>query len=118
MARAFHIIGRHEEKELLLSILQDTNRNRQEKTVIITKTKRMADFIALLLCDSGFPASSIHGDRLPWEREEALADFNLGSKPKLVAMDVAARGLDVDIEDVMHVVNFDMPDKVEEYIHR
>ena len=68
------------------------------------------------LCDIGLPSTSIHGDRLQREREEALDDFKRGSKPILVATAVAARGL--DIKDVMHVVNFDMPDEVEEYVHR
>ena len=68
------------------------------------------------LCDAGLPTTSIHGDRLQREREEALDDFKRGSKPILVATAVAARGL--DIKDVMHVVNFDMPDEVEEYVHR
>jgi len=114
--QTFHRVTRHEKKDLLLKILQDTNRNPQEKTLIFMKTKRQADFIALLLCDAGLPTTSIHGDRLQREREEALDDFKRGSKPILVATAVAARGL--DIKDVMHVVNFDMPEEVEEYVHR
>ena len=78
------------------------------------KTKRNADFLATLLSDEGLPTTSIHGDRL--QREEALDDFKRGKMPKLVATAVAARGL--DIRDVMHVVNYDMPDEVEEYVHR
>ena len=62
------------------------------------------------------PVPSIHGDRLQSEREQALADFKLGRMSVLVATGVASRGL--DIKDVMHVVNYDMPDDVDEYIHR
>ena len=62
------------------------------------------------------PATSIHGDRLQREREEALYDFRTGSRPILVATAVAARGL--DIPGVAHVINYDMPDDVDEYVHR
>ena len=59
------------------------------------------------LCLSQFPTTSIHGDRLQREREEALADFKAGRMPLLVATAVAARGL--DIRDVAHVINYDLP---------
>merc|ERR1712183_578965 len=109
-------MGRHEKKDLLLRILQDINRNPHEKTLIVMKMKRQADLIALLLFDIGLPSTSIHGDRLQREQEEALDDFNCGSKPILVATAAVVRGL--DIKDVMHVINYDMPDEVEEYVHR
>merc|ERR1712013_212115 len=80
------------------------------------ETKRQADFPCLNLCEEGFPATSIHGDRLQSEREQALEDFKTGGMPILVATAVAARGL--DIPNVMHVVNYDMPKEVDEYIHR
>merc|ERR1712183_1153156 len=102
-------MGRHEKKDLLLRILQDINRNPHEKTLIVMKMKLQADFIALLLFDIGLPSTSIHGDRLQREQDEALDDFNRGSKPILVATDAVVRGL--DIKDVMH-------DEVEEYVHR
>merc|ERR1712228_993102 len=59
---------------------------------------------------------SIHGDRLQREREEALYDFRTGTMPVLVATAVAARGL--DIPEVAHVINYDMPSEVHEYVHR
>ena len=62
------------------------------------------------------PTTSIHGDRLQREREEALYDFCVGTMPILVATAVAARGL--DIPGVAHVINYDMPDDVDEYVHR
>merc|ERR1719357_1048890 len=68
------------------------------------------------MCQEGMPATSIHGDRLQREREEALYDFRTGSRPILVATAVAARGL--DIPGVAHVINYDMPDDVDEYVHR
>merc|ERR1712212_544205 len=87
-----------------------------ERTLVFVKTKRNADFLATYLSEEGLPTTSIHGDRLQREREEALDDFKRGKMPILVATAVAARGL--DIKDVMHVVNYDMPDEVEEYVHR
>ena len=84
--------------------------------MVFVKTKRKADFLATYLSEDGLPTTSIHGDRLLREREEALDDFKRGTMPILVATAVAARGL--DIKDVMHVVNYDMPDEVEEYVHR
>ena len=65
---------------------------------------------------TGLPTTSIHGDRLQREREEALYDFREGTYPILVATAVAARGL--DIPGVAHVFNYDMPDDVDEYVHR
>ena len=64
----------------------------------------------------GLPATSIHGDRLQREREMALADFKSGRMSILVATNVAARGL--DIRGVEHVVNFDLPESIDEYVHR
>ena len=61
-------------------------------------------------------ATSIHGDRQQREREEALRTFKLGETPVLVATAVAARGL--DIKGVEHVVNYDLPSDIDEYVHR
>merc|ERR1719341_2870372 len=72
--------------------------------------------LATYLSGEGLPTTSIHGDRLQREREEALFDFRTGDKPILVATAVAARGL--DIPNVAHVINYDMPDDVDEYVHR
>ena len=80
------------------------------------ETKRNCDFLAAYLSGEGLPTTSIHGDRLQREREEALADFKSGKMPILVATSVAARGL--DIKGVAHVVNYDLPKTVDEYVHR
>lgn len=68
------------------------------------------------LHSQGFPVTSIHGDRSQYEREDALRRFREGQTPIMVATAVAARGL--DIPHVKHVVNFDLPSDVEEYVHR
>lgn len=80
------------------------------------ETKRGADFLASLLSETEFPTTSIHGDRLQRQREEALADFKSGKMKVLIATSVAARGL--DIKNVNHVVNYDMPTSIDEYVHR
>ena len=83
---------------------------------IFLQTKKNTDFLATHLSQEGLPTTSIHGDRLQREREEALFDFRAGTFPILVATSVAARGL--DIPKVAHVINYDMPDDVDEYVHR
>ncbi|MGH0154033.1 UNVERIFIED_CONTAM: hypothetical protein FKN15_059869 [Acipenser sinensis] len=87
-----------------------------ERTMVFVETKRKADFIATFLCQEKIPTTSIHGDREQREREQALGDFRTGKCPVLVATSVAARGL--DIEHVQHVVNFDLPSSIDEYVHR
>ena len=64
----------------------------------------------------GFPSTSIHGDRTQQEREDALRTFKNGTTPIMVATDVASRGLDV--KGVTDVINYDFPNKVDDYVHR
>ncbi|XP_038050100.1 putative ATP-dependent RNA helicase Pl10 isoform X2 [Patiria miniata] len=85
-------------------------------TLVFVETKRGADALDDFLQMQGYPASSIHGDRSQREREEALRTFRTGKTPILVATAVAARGL--DIPNVKHVINFDLPGDIEEYVHR
>lgn len=80
------------------------------------ETKKGADTLEEFLFQIGFPVTSIHGDRTQREREDALRRFRAGKTPILVATAVAARGL--DIPHVTHVINFDLPGDVEEYVHR
>ncbi|XP_063992750.1 ATP-dependent RNA helicase vasa [Diachasmimorpha longicaudata] len=86
------------------------------KILIFVETKRGTDFIAAYLCEYDFPSTSIHGDRLQMERELAISYFRTGKKPILVATSVAARGL--DIKNITHVINYDLPNAVDEYVHR
>jgi len=85
-------------------------------TLIFVETKRNADHLEDLLIREGVNAVSIHGDRTQQEREAALAQFKSGHSPILVATSLAARGL--DIPNVMHVINFDLPSNVDDYVHR
>jgi len=85
-------------------------------TLVFVETKRGADHLECFLCHQDYPATSIHGDRTQREREAALLAFKSGDNPILVATAVAARGL--DIPNVKHVINFDMPSDIDEYVHR
>ncbi|KAL8217249.1 hypothetical protein R6Q57_024086 [Mikania cordata] len=89
---------------------------KQALTLVFVETKKGADSLEYWLCMNGFPATSIHGDRSQQEREQALRSFKSGSTPILVATDLAARGL--DIPHVAHVVNFDLPNDIDDYVHR
>ncbi|XP_028413978.1 ATP-dependent RNA helicase DDX3X-like [Dendronephthya gigantea] len=85
-------------------------------TLVFVETKKGADALEDFLYREKYPATSIHGDRSQREREDSLHSFRSGRTPILVATAVAARGL--DIPHVKHVINFDMPSDIEEYVHR
>ncbi|KKY27237.1 putative dead deah box rna helicase [Phaeomoniella chlamydospora] len=90
------------------------------RTIIFVNTKKTADFVDDYVFNNGLPSTSIHSDRTQQEREDALRAFRTGKAPILVATGVSARGL--DIRNVMHVVNYDLPSYIHgginEYIHR
>jgi ATP-dependent RNA helicase RhlE len=85
-------------------------------TIVFSRTKHGANKLAKSLCAAGFPADAIHGNKSQAQREKALDKFKKGLTPVLVATDVAARG--VDVKDVGLVVNFDLPNEPEAYVHR
>ncbi|XP_049887233.1 ATP-dependent RNA helicase DDX3X isoform X2 [Pectinophora gossypiella] len=111
-----------QKRSFLLDLLNASNllqRSRPEEdqlTLVFVETKKGADQLEEYLDTEGYPVTSIHGDRTQREREEALRRFRSGQTPILVATAVAARGL--DIPHVRHVINFDLPSDVEEYVHR
>ncbi|MBC8126226.1 MAG: DEAD/DEAH box helicase [Gloeobacteraceae cyanobacterium ES-bin-144] len=88
----------------------------QKLTIVFSRTKHGANKLAKSLCASGFPADAIHGNKSQAQREKALDRFKKGLTPVLVATDVAARG--VDVKDVGLVVNYDLPNEPEAYVHR
>uniref|UniRef100_A0ACD5W4K6 Uncharacterized protein n=1 Tax=Avena sativa TaxID=4498 RepID=A0ACD5W4K6_AVESA len=102
--------------DLLHAQRDSADQAKQALTLVFVETKRGADSLENWLCTNGFPATSIHGDRNQQEREYALRSFKSGQTPILVATDVAARGL--DIPHVAHVVNFDLPNDIDDYVHR
>ncbi|XP_054253521.1 probable ATP-dependent RNA helicase DDX4 [Indicator indicator] len=106
-------VPEYSKRDKLIEILQSIG---HERTMVFVSKKKKADYIAAFLCQEKIAATSIHGDREQREREIALQDFRSGKSPVLVATSVAARGL--DIENVQHVINFDLPSTIEEYVHR
>jgi len=107
-------VQKFEKKGKLMEILRDSPPDCL--SLVFVETKRTADFIAAFLSENNFPTTSIHGDRLQRQREDALRDFKSGRMPTLVATAVAARGL--DIKNVSHVINYDLPTSIDEYVHR
>ena len=100
-------------RQLLAELFEDS---KMDRALIFTRTKRGADRVAKYLDGTGLKADSIHGDKSQGQRERALAAFKAGAVRALVATDIAARGIDVDA--VSHVVNFDLPNVPESYVHR
>ncbi|CAH4030777.1 putative ATP-dependent RNA helicase Pl10 isoform X3 [Pieris brassicae] len=98
------------------NLLQRAPSEDDQLTLVFVETKKGADQLEEFLDRDGYPVTSIHGDRSQREREDALRRFRSGQTPILVATAVAARGL--DIPHVRHVINFDLPSDVEEYVHR
>lgn len=86
------------------------------RTVVFTRTKRGADRVARHLESAGIEVAAIHGNKSQGQREAALGAFRKGRIRGLVATDIAARGIDID--DITHVVNFDLPEVPESYVHR
>jgi len=100
-------------RQLLADILRSS---RMSRTLVFTRTKHGADRVTQHLEAAGQPAAAIHGNKSQPQRERALAMFKAGRISVLVATDIAARGIDVD--GVTHVVNFDLPNVPEAYVHR
>ncbi|EDQ87224.1 uncharacterized protein MONBRDRAFT_35229, partial [Monosiga brevicollis MX1] len=109
-----HWIDEADKRPSLLDLISAASS--EDLFLIFVETKKAADALEYYLTMQGRPATSIHGDRTQYEREEALADFRAGRRPILVATAVAARGL--DIPNVKHVINFDLPSDIDEYVHR
>ncbi|XP_034972566.1 ATP-dependent RNA helicase DDX3X isoform X6 [Zootoca vivipara] len=104
-------------KDCLGEIQHNSNGSGKDSlTLVFVETKKGADSLEDFLYHEGYACTSIHGDRSQRDREEALHQFRSGRSPILVATAVAARGL--DISNVKHVINFDLPSDIEEYVHR
>jgi superfamily II DNA/RNA helicase len=108
-----YAIGQGQKTELLLHLLGLEHMN---TTLVFTRTKHKAKSLALKLAQSGFKATSLQGNLSQNKRQEALDGFKDGTFKILVATDIAARG--IDVTGISHVINYDMPDTAEAYIHR
>ncbi|KAJ6961236.1 DEAD-box ATP-dependent RNA helicase 37-like [Populus alba x Populus x berolinensis] len=120
IAQRVEFVQESDKRSHLMDLLYAQRANgvqgKQALTLVFVETKKGADSLEHWLCINNFPATSIHGDRSQQEREQALRSFKSGNTPILVATDVAARGL--DIPRVAHVVNFDLPNDIDDYVHR
>ncbi|XP_037678706.1 ATP-dependent RNA helicase DDX3X-like isoform X4 [Choloepus didactylus] len=103
-----------DKRSFLLDLLNAAGKD--SLTLVFVETKKGADSLEDFLYHEGYACTSIHGDRSQRDREEALHQFRSGKSRILVATAVAARGL--DISNVKHVINFDLPSDIEEYVHR
>jgi ATP-dependent RNA helicase RhlE len=110
--RAIHV-GRAGKPGLLAEVLSETG---VERAIVFTRTKHGADRVVRGLEDAGIAADAIHGNKSQGQRERALAGFRNGRVRTLVATDIAARGIDVD--GISHVINYDLPNIPESYVHR
>ncbi len=100
-------------RDLLVEVLRDDSRR---QVLVFARTKHGSDRLAKQLCAAGFRADAIHGNKSQNARQRALNDFKAGRVTVLVATDIAARGL--DIEQLPMVVNYDLPNVPEDYVHR
>jgi ATP-dependent RNA helicase RhlB len=106
-------VGKHEKIPLLLGILRKES---PKRALIFVNTRRAADMAVERLNRNGWKAEAITGDIMQKKRLRILADFKEGKLPVLVATDVASRG--IHVEGVTHVINFDLPQDAEDYVHR
>ena len=113
IAQTVHMVEKPQKVELLLKFLAETPRGR---TLVFSRTKHGADKIVRRLQRNGLSAAAIHGNKSQNARTRTLEQFKGNDPPILVATDIAARGL--DIRGVSHIVNFDLPETPETYVHR
>ncbi|RKF15443.1 DEAD/DEAH box helicase [Roseovarius spongiae] len=113
ITQELHFIAKAEKPGLLVELL---DKHRDERALVFGRTKHGSDKLAKKLTAAGFKVAAIHGNKSQGQRDRALKAFRDGDVKVLVATDVAARGL--DIPDVKHVYNFDLPNVAENYVHR
>jgi ATP-dependent RNA helicase RhlE len=113
IAQKLHPVGRERKKELLAHLIKTGD---WHQVLVFTRMKHGANRLTDFLNDSGISAMAIHGNKSQTARTKALADFKAGSLQVLVATDIAARGIDID--QLPHVVNFELPNVPEDYVHR
>jgi ATP-dependent RNA helicase RhlE len=113
ITQLIHPVGRGKKKALLAHIIQQHN---WSQVLVFTRTKFGANNVAEYLCKNGIQALAMHGNKSQAARTQALGGFKSGDIRALVATDIAARGIDID--DLPHVVNYDIPNVSEDYVHR
>ena len=113
ITQVIHPVGRGKKKALLAHIIQEQN---WSQVLVFTRTKFGANNVAEFLTKNGIHAMALHGNKSQTARTQALAGFKSGDIRALVATDIAARGIDID--DLPHVVNYEIPNVSEDYVHR
>jgi len=113
ITQTVHPVDRHRKRELLSHLIGTQN---WHQVLVFTRTKHGADKLVLQLKQDGITALAIHGNKSQGARTRALAEFKDGSLQVLVATDIAARGIDID--QLPHVVNYDLPNVPHDYVHR
>jgi ATP-dependent RNA helicase RhlE len=113
IAQSVYFVEKQDKEKLLANILDDAAISR---SLVFTRTKHGANKLVEKLTRKGISAAAIHGNKSQNARQKALEDFKLNSLRVLVATDIASRGIDID--ELPHVVNFDLPDVPETYVHR
>ncbi|HRP94969.1 MAG TPA: DEAD/DEAH box helicase [Rhodocyclaceae bacterium] len=113
VSQSVYMIGQKQKRELLTHLVRQ---NDWRQVLVFTRTKHGANKLAEYLGKQGIASAAIHGNKSQSARTRALAQFKDGALPVLVATDIAARGLDID--QLPHVVNFELPNVPEDYVHR
>jgi len=113
ITQVIHPVGRGKKKALLAHIINEHN---WSQVLVFTRTKFGANNVAEFLTKNGIEAMALHGNKSQSARTQALAGFKTGQVRALVATDIAARGIDID--DLPHVVNYEIPNVCEDYVHR
>lgn len=113
VAHALFPVSQHLKTALLMALLKEVDKR---SVLVFTRTRHRAQRLAQQLARAGYSVTSLHSDRSQSQRQSALNGFKAGRYQIMVATDIAARGLDV--ESISHVINYDMPDTADAYIHR
>ncbi|WCM91722.1 DEAD/DEAH box helicase [Acidovorax sp. NCPPB 2350] len=113
ITQVIHPVGRGKKKQVLLHIIQQHN---WSQVLVFTRTKFGANNVAEFLTKNGVTAMALHGNKSQSARTQALSGFKTGDIRALVATDIAARGIDID--ELPHVVNYEIPNVPEDYVHR
>ncbi|WP_419765460.1 MAG: DEAD/DEAH box helicase [Arcobacter sp.] len=113
VSQVIHLVDKDRKKALLSKLIKEGN---WKQVLVFTRTKHGANKLSQQLEFDGISATAIHGNKSQGARTKALADFKAGAVRVLVATDIAARGIDID--QLPHVVNFELPNVAEDYVHR
>jgi len=111
--QGLYFVNKEDKDDLLYNIIKTPD---VDSVIVFTKTKHKANKIAKFLCDKGIDSVAIHGNKSQNARTEALDRFKSGKSKALIATDIVARG--IDINDISHVINYELPNEAESYVHR